>query len=101
MKTGKKIILAGLVGAVAGIVSGIMYAPQIKTEYKKYKKLVEEKIKALKKAGKSIDKKKYAKIVEDAIKEVKSDAKITRESLKKISDQLKEDWISVKSSLID
>ena len=133
--------MAGLLGAMAGAIGGLLLAPKsgkstrkdlvrmaniiskrIKTEsaetkkrvmaiygkttdeamaeYNKIKDAVVVKVAALKTAGTAIDREKYAKVVESVLADFKSDLKVSKSGMTKITGYLLKDWEKVKKALV-
>jgi len=107
-----------VVGAIAGAVTGLLFAPKSGKEtreeikklalelgdkgrdaYMEARKKVLLMVKDLKDAEKKIDKTKYYELVNEALLEVKKDFEVTGDVTKKIGLQLKEDWEEVKGAL--
>ncbi len=105
-------------GATVGAVGALLLAPKSGKEtredikkfaketskdatamYEKARKEVESRIAVLKKTGKKLDAKKYSALISEVVAEFKNDAKVTSEVGKKLSNQLKNDWKKVSSSL--
>lgn len=108
-----------LFGAMAGAVAGILLAPKSGVEtredikkfanemgdkaneyYKKARLELDNKVAALKEAGKKIDEGKYRELIDEVIAEVKRDGQVTSEVAKKMGDQLKGDWALVKDAIV-
>lgn len=70
-----------------------------KQTYRKIQATLSSKIASVKVAGKQIDKAKYGQIVDGVVDDFKSDLKATKDGAKKISVQLKKDWLKVKKAL--
>jgi len=133
--------MAGLLGALAGAVGGLLLAPKsgkatrkdivklaneiskkVKTEsvetkkrakeiygktsddavteYNRVKDAVVAKVAALKTAGTAIDKDKYTKVVGAVIADFKSDLKVSKAGVTKITTYLLKDWEKVKKALV-
>jgi gas vesicle protein len=107
-----------LFGAMAGAVAGILLAPKSGVEtredikkfanemgdkaneyYKKARLELDNKVTALKAAGKKIDEGKYRELIDEVIAEVKRDGQVTSEVAKKMGEQLKGDWALVKDAI--
>ncbi len=106
------------IGAVAGAVAGILFAPKAGVEtrkdiqqlaenvrdkavdiYSEARKKVEKKAKSLKALGEKIDEKKYSTIVNEIVDEYKSKDILSSDSAKKLGTQLKKDWTAVKKAI--
>jgi len=113
-----KSFLSGLLlGITGGVLAGLFTAPKSGKElrediakrasdlsedakdfYVETRQSVEKKVKALKKAGKSIDKDKYVELVKEVIDEFKSDSTVTKKTAERIGKLLHEDFdVIVKS----
>ena len=109
-----------LVGAVVGAVAGVLLAPKAGKEtradiskmakklkkdatgfYEDAVKMLNEKVEALRKAGKKIDETKYMAFVSEVVVELKKDKKVATEAAKGVGAQLKKDWAKVKAALED
>lgn len=107
-----------ILGAAVGTVAGILLAPQsgedTRKDIKKFaldvsdkaqdlyadsRKKVEDKIEALKTAGKNIDFTEYKKLVSNVIDELKKDSEVASETAKQIGEQLNKDWKDFKSTV--
>ncbi len=107
-----------LVGAIAGAAAGILLAPKSGKEtrediknlaldfsdkatelYNKAVAILKRKLNAIKGLGKKIDESKYMDIVNDVVKEIKEDGAVTADAARNIGEQLRKDWIIVKSEL--
>lgn len=125
-----KVFLAGLIGAVAGAVGGLLFAPKSGKEmredlvellegtnekvkevfgnaskaaidkYQEIKGTVIDKLVAVKSVGKEIDKEKYASIVDGVVEEFKDDFTTTKNGALKMANQLKKDWEKVRKALV-
>ncbi len=106
------------IGAVAGAVAGVLFAPKSGLEtrrdlqelaenikdkavdtYSEARKKVEKKAKSLKSLGEKIDEKKYSSIVNEIVDEYKSKDILSSDSAKKLGTQLKKDWTTVKKAI--
>ena len=106
------------VGAVAGAVAGVLFAPKSGEEtrkdiqdlavnikdkafdiYSEARQKVEKKAKALKSLGEKIDEKKYSTIVNEVVDEYKKKDVLSSQSAKKLGTQLKKDWNTVKKAV--
>ncbi len=106
------------VGAIAGAVAGILFAPKSGKEtrkdiqnlaenikdkavdvYSEAREKVEKKAKSLKALGKKVDEKKYASLVNEIVDEYKSKDILSSDSAKKLGTQLKKDWTTVKKAI--
>jgi len=106
-------------GALAGVVAGILLAPQsgeetredIKKlaveigekathEYNNIQAEVKKRLLVLKATGEKIDLDVYKKLVNEVINEFKSDGSVTSDVAKKLGTQLSGDWDMVKTSLV-
>ncbi len=139
-KNSGKFLLAGVLGAVAGAIGGLLLAPksgketrediarmakeisdQLKNEASTTSARVKEvfgvasdeakqkymeirdslfaKVAAVKSAGEEIDKERYAQIVDDVVESFKSDLEGAKSGVKKMSEQMKKDWLKVKKAI--
>ena len=119
MDSNTKSFFSGLVfGLTAGALAGVLLAPKsgaetredikhfaedvadkVTDKYNKVKKEVEERLVALKEAGKKIDIDSYKAMVDEVLAEFKKDGEVTAEVAKKMGQQLGNDWDKVKASL--
>lgn len=100
-----------LLGAIAGLTAGVLFAPKSGKEtrediknkaleltgkardlYTKAETELKEKVTALKETGASIDKKAYGKLVDEVVDEVKKDGEVAKETASKMASMLKDDW---------
>ncbi len=106
------------IGAIAGAVAGVLFAPKAGAEtrkdiqelaenvrdkavdtYSEARKKVEKKVKSMKALGEKIDEKKYSAIVNEIVDEYKSKDILSSDSAKKLGSQLKKDWTTVKKAV--
>lgn len=109
---------AFIFGLTAGVVAGFLLAPKSGEEtrkdikklaenavdkaedtYLKAQKLVKTKEKALKRAGKKIDKKKYSDLINEVVQELREDGEVTGDVAREIGMQLRSDFDMVKTEL--
>ncbi|MBI2356876.1 YtxH domain-containing protein [Candidatus Dojkabacteria bacterium] len=108
-----------LLGALAGVVGGVLLAPKSGKEtredlmkmvdkvkkdaveyFEEARSMVMEKVAALKAAGKKLDEKKYFAIVGEVVSELKDDKAITLDAAKRLGSQLRRDWKKVQTAFV-
>jgi gas vesicle protein len=114
-----KSFLSGLLlGITGGVLAGLFTAPksgkelrediakrasdlseEAKDFYVDTRQSLEKRVKALKKAGESVDKDKYVKLVKEVVDEFKSDSTVTKKTAEKIGKLLHEDFDTVVNSV--
>jgi gas vesicle protein len=101
--TGKKIVGAAFLGALAGAVAGILLAPKKGEETRKDLKELSEKIKkqVAKKVAqvKKLTKKDYEKIINRVVAQYEVAKKFSQEDMKEIIDDIKNRWKEVDKKL--
>ncbi|WKZ31024.1 MAG: YtxH domain-containing protein [Candidatus Dojkabacteria bacterium] len=115
---GATFLKGALVGAVAGATAGILFAPKSGKEtredikkaaaklskeaqefYVNARTMLEKKMKALEKLGKSIDKEKYMALVEEVMAELKKNKTIDPKVASEVGQQLGADWTKLQKAL--
>ena len=111
--------LAGfLMGALGGVVAGLLLAPKsgkemradiakvskelglkVKNEYLEARALMKEKIELLAEAGKKVDREKYMTLVNEVVEELKESGKVASSTAKKVGTLLADDWSEVREAL--
>lgn len=101
--SGKKIAAGVVVGAISGIIAGVLLAPKKGKEIRKDFKRISEKIgkDVAEKAGEvgKLTEEKYSDIVKEASVFYKKAKKIKDEDLKEIVDNIKDRWPEVSEKL--
>lgn len=118
MGKGGTFLKGALVGVLAGATAGVLLAPKSGKEtredikkaaaklskdaqelYVNARTMLDKKVAALQKLGKSIDKDKYLALVNEVLAELKKDKKFDAEVAKEVSGQLGADWAKLQKAL--
>ncbi len=115
-----KFLLGSLFGAVAGVIGGLLFAPQsgvetrkdlerafsaipkdpkISKTYAKVQAELSEKLHELKVAGEEIDFKKYQKLISQVVANAKEELSDSKNGVSNITNYLQKDWQKLKAVL--
>ncbi len=118
MKKAFSFVKGALIGALAGVTAGVLFAPKsgketrediknkgveikdkFESAYNNASKEVHKKIANLKSLGEVIDETKYRELITDVINELKAKKALDPAVTRKLGGQMRKDWKNVKKTL--